>query len=79
MRRWIPPVLAAGLTAYVAVMIWMGTRLAAVPALGFDPLWGFLFSPVPLLRIAAVLQIAGSVMTVAGVGWMLLSRRTRSG
>ncbi len=56
---------AGGVSAAVLFLITLEMSLMPVlRLLGWDPLFGFLFSPYPVLRVMAVLQLLGGVCAV---------------
>jgi hypothetical protein len=64
--------------AAIAGGMWMRERLIEIgPTLGWDPLLGFLNSPVAGLRFTAWLQIAGAAFGAAGGLLMLRWNRRR--
>lgn len=60
---WAIPLAAVAGLATIALRLSMAPALAAI---GFDPWLGFLFSPVPMLRLAAALQLMGASASAIG-------------
>ncbi len=61
----------------VTVLVLVAVSLYVTPSLrvlGWDPVGGFLFSSVPLLRLASLMSLAGSCLAAAGALLVLRKR-----
>ena len=67
MKSWVvAAIIGSAALVLAAVSLWARSQLVALTPLGYDEFWGFLFSPIPFLRLVAVLQLAGTLCVVAG-------------
>ena len=76
-RILLLPISSIAILMLLAIIIKIRIEIAGLDTIGIDPIWGWLFSPIPLLRIVAILQIVGGVTSCIGALLIFLREAKR--